>query len=66
MMGIRLRASTALRTLAYAIRTAIDVLQASNVDDGAFVLIHVSVLSESCRSSVLRRVWTFLANGQTI
>jgi hypothetical protein len=39
----------------YAINAAIDVLQASNVDDGAFVLIHVSVLSGGCRSSGARQ-----------
>jgi hypothetical protein len=42
------------RCVRYAMSTAIDVLQASNVDDGAFVLICVSVLSGSCRSSGAR------------
>jgi hypothetical protein len=43
------------RCVRYAINAAINVLQVSNLNDGAFVLIHVSVLFGTCRSSGARQ-----------
>jgi hypothetical protein len=44
-----------LTCIRFAMNAAIAVLQASNVDDGAFVLIRFSVFPGSCRSSGARQ-----------
>lgn len=57
-------AAVPLPCVPYAINLATTIFQTSNADNGAFVLIRVSVLPRSCRSP--SQTLAFLANAQRI